>query len=705
MSETFKHSACISLKVSLACYLFNLPLKLPRNRGKGKNLSAGGFSLSVFSIYYIEEALVEAECYMIVVLSKKISSHDKELVRIYLKARGFSIREQDFGEDAIIGAIGKGVVDIRELGLLPGVERVTATSKPYELASRETQSEDSIVTIGPVKIGGARISVIAGPCAVESKEQIRETAARVRESGAVLLRGGAYKPRTSPYAFQGLGMKGLEYMKAAGEEQGMPIVTEVVSPELATQMNDLTDMFQIGARNMQNFELLKKVGSLGKPVLLKRGPSATIEEWLLSAEYLLASGTKDVVLCERGIRTFETYTRNTLDISAIPVVKGLSHLPVIVDPSHAVGIRAKVAPAALAAIAAGADGLTVEVHPRPDEALSDGPQSLIPDQFEKLMRDIEAMAPVVGKALLRTPRPSSPHSPRAKDMTLSVRTIASAVAFCGEAGAFAEQALMRAFGEDAPRISTESFRGVFDAVLDGSAMAGVVPVENSLAGSVHENYELFLRYPDIAMVGELKLRIMHCLIGDEHAALDSIVIVRSHPQGFAQCRAFLDKHPNWQLEPYNNTATAVASIAREGAIKVAAIAGEAAARAYGLKTLVSGIETNPLNYTRFAIISRRVGDRAPVPPSLGSDMPNKASFVFSVPDTPGSLFACLKVLSERGINLSKLESRPIQGQPWRYLFYVDVNVPEASNIFNTVVDELKSKTEDFHFLGVYRASL
>lgn len=642
---------------------------------------------------------------MIVVLSKRISSHDKELVRIYLKARGFSIREQGFGEDAIIGATGKGVVDIRELGLLPGVERVTATSKPYELASRETQSEDSIVTIGSVKIGGARISVIAGPCAVESKEQIRETAARVRESGAVLLRGGAYKPRTSPYAFQGLGMKGLEYMKAAGEEQGMPIVTEVVSPELATQMNDLTDMFQIGARNMQNFELLKKVGSLGKPVLLKRGPSATIEEWLLSAEYLLASGTKDVVLCERGIRTFETYTRNTLDISAIPVVKGLSHLPVIVDPSHAVGIRAKVAPVALAAIAAGADGLTVEVHPRPDEALSDGPQSLIPAQFEKLMRDIEAMAPVVGKALMRTPRPSSQHSPAAQAITASTGSIASAVAFCGEAGAFAEQALMRVFGEDAPRISTESFSGVFDAVLDGSAIAGVVPVENSLAGSVHENYELFLRYPDIAMVGELKLRIVHCLIGDEHATLDSIAIVRSHPQGFAQCRAFLDKHPNWQLEPYNNTATAVASIAREGAIKVAAIAGEAAARAYGLKTLISGIETNPLNYTRFVIISRRVGDKAPVPSSLGSDIPNKASFVFSVLDKPGCLFACLKVLSERGINVSKLESRPIQGQPWRYLFYVDVNIPEASEVFNTVVDELKSKTEIFHFLGAYRASL
>ena len=643
---------------------------------------------------------------MIVVLSRGISAHDKEMVRIYLKDRGFSIREQNFGEDAIIGASGKGVLDVRELGLLPGVERVAATSKPYELASRETRAEDTIVTVGNVKIGGSRITVIAGPCAVESKEQIMETAARVRESGAVMLRGGAYKPRTSPYAFQGLGMRGLEFMKAAGEEHGMPIVTEVVSPELAVQMQDLTDMFQIGARNMQNFELLKKVGSLGKPVLLKRGPSATIEEWLLSAEYLLASGTGDVVFCERGIRTFETYTRNTLDISAIPVIKSLSHLPVIVDPSHAVGIRAKVSSAGLAAIAAGADGLTVEVHPRPDEALSDGPQSLYPEQFEKLMRDVEALAPVVGKELLRTPRP---HYYAAVSAAFDSEAPA---AFSGESGAFAEQALMRAFGDDAPRVQTGGFKAVFDAVLDGSASAGVIPVENSLAGSVHENYDLFLRYPDVAMVGELKLRIVHCLIADERAELDSIRIIRSHPQGFAQCKDFLDKHPDWTLEPCNNTAAAVASIAREGAVKVAAIAGEAAARAHGLKVLKEGIETNPLNYTRFVIISRRAGGKergelsaAPVPPSLGSGKPNKASLVFSVSDEPGSLFACLKIMSDRGINLSKLESRPIQGKPWEYLFYVDVSIPDAAEVFDAAIAELKTRTRDFHFLGAYRAAV
>ncbi|MDR2343697.1 MAG: 3-deoxy-7-phosphoheptulonate synthase [Spirochaetaceae bacterium] len=641
---------------------------------------------------------------MIVVLAKDISPHDAEMVRLYLKDRGFTVRDQAFGDAALLGAAGKGQMDIRELSLLPGVERVAATSKPYELASRETRSEDSIVSIGPVKIGGARISVIAGPCAVESREQIAETAAMVRESGAVMLRGGAYKPRTSPYAFQGLGMKGLEYMKAAAELYNMPIVTEVVSPELAEKMKELTDMFQIGARNMQNFELLKKVGSLGKPVLLKRGPSATIEEWLLSAEYLLASGTRDVVLCERGIRTFETYTRNTLDISAIPVVKALSHLPVIVDPSHAVGIRDKVAPAALAAIAAGADGLTIEVHPNPDAALSDGPQSLYPAQFESLMRDIEALSPVVGKELLRTPNIDVSASAGRASAVVSEK-----IAFSGESGAFAEQALIRAFGEEAARLQTDSFNAVFDAVLDGSAAFGVIPLENSLVGSVHENYDLLIRYPDIAISGEIKLRIVHCLIANKDATLDSIKIVRSHPQGFAQCRDFLAGHPDWQLETWSNTASAVMSIAQEAGkdaiLSVAAIASESAAKAWCLKTLKTGVETDPRNYTRFVIIARRQGDGVRIPPSMGQQTPDKASLVFSVKDEPGSLYRCLKILSEEGINLSKLESRPILGQPWNYMFYVDVSIPESGDVFEKALAKFKAQAGNFNFLGRYRASL
>jgi 3-deoxy-7-phosphoheptulonate synthase len=549
---------------------------------------------------------------------------------------------------------------------------------------------------------------------VESREQIMETAGLVRESGAVMLRGGAYKPRTSPYAFQGLGMKGLEYMREAGDKYGMPIVTEVVSPELADMMKDLTDVFQIGARNMQNYELLKKVGSIGKAVLLKRGPSATIEEWLLSAEYLLAAGTKDVILCERGIRTFETYTRNTLDISAIPVVKKLSHLPVLVDPSHAVGIRAKVSPVALAAIAAGADGLTVEVHPHPEKALSDGPQSLYPEQFEKLMRDIEALAPVVGKELLRTPQPADGRSISAAVFTspnagLDSGAAASpeAIAFSGERGTFAEQALFRAFGEEAHSIGVGSFAAVFDAVLEGKARYGVVPIENSLTGSIHENYDLFIRYPDISVVGELKLRIVHCLIGTQDAKIEGIKTVRSHPQGFGQCRDFLEKYPAWTLEPCSDNGSAALSVQRENDPKVAAIAGEVAAKVYGLKVLKAGVETNPLNYTRFVVIARSGTDGAEptIPSGLASGALNKASLVFSTPNEPGSLFACLQVLSERGINLSKLESRPIPGKPWRYLFYADVSIPEKEGAFDAAMDAFKKKTEDFHFLGAYRASL
>ncbi|MDR2468091.1 MAG: 3-deoxy-7-phosphoheptulonate synthase [Spirochaetaceae bacterium] len=646
---------------------------------------------------------------MIVVLSKDISEHDTKLVRAFLEDNGYKAREQTFGDDTLLSASGKGQLDTRELQLLPGVVRVAATSKPYELASRETQAEDSIVTVGPVKVGGARITVIAGPCAVESREQIAETAARVRESGAVILRGGAFKPRTSPYAFQGLGMKGLEYMKEAGEALGMPIVTEVVSPELALQMKDLTDMFQIGARNMQNFELLKRVGSLGRPVLLKRGASATIEEWLLSAEYLLASGARDVILCERGIRTFETFTRNTLDISAIPVVKGLSHLPVIVDPSHALGIRAYVNAASLAAVAVGADGLAVEVHTNPDAAFSDGPQSLYPDQFEKLMRDVEALAPVAGKELQRLP---SPKSLAASDgtafsgaWTAAFSLVGEKVAFSGRSGAFAERALINIFGEETQRLPVPSFSSVFDAVLDGSAAFGVVPVENSLTGSIHENYDLFLRYPDIVIVGELKLRIVHCLMAIEGTTLSEIKTIRSHAQGFAQCRNFLDEHTEWYLETHPTTADAVLSIAKEKSRTIAAIASEAAAKAHGLNILKAGIENNPQNYTRFVVISRKQDGKQLVPAALGAQKPNKASLVFSVADKPGSLLLSLQCLSGEGINMTKLESRPILGQPWNYLFYVDFTIPEDEGLLQKALEDLKKEAVTMQVLGVYRAAV
>jgi 3-deoxy-7-phosphoheptulonate synthase len=651
---------------------------------------------------------------MVILLEKHITPEQKRDLRNYLETKGYQVREIVGQEETIFGAVGIPRVDPREVELLPGVQRVIPISKPYKLASRELKKEDTIVPVGPIKVGGKRIVVIAGPCAVESREQILETARIVRSSGAVALRGGAFKPRTSPYSFQGLGEEGLKYLKEAGETYGMPIVTEVVATEYVDLMESYVDLFQIGARNMQNFELLKKVGRTGKPVLLKRGLSATIEEWLMAAEYLLAHGTDHVILCERGIRTFETYTRNTLDISAIPVIKKLSHLPILVDPSHATGIREKVSPVALAAIAAGADGLIIEVHPDPSKALSDGAQSLFPEQFEKLMRDIEVLAPVVGKEVAKLPSLEQERKEGAQIEkgeysgsrwrlhSIAVdRPVPSGqiprIAFQGERGAYSEMATLNYFHFEVETSPQRSFQDVFDAVLEGKVEYGIVPLENSLAGSIHENYDLFLRYPDIKIVGETKLRIVHSLIGLPDATIEGIRKVFSHPQGLAQCARFLDEHPYMEKVPFYDTAGSVAHVAKEGKKEYAAIAHEGAARIYGMKVLKSGIETNPLNYTRFAILARaelEVGET-----------PNKASIVFSTPDKPGSLFRCMKVLADRNLNMKKLESRPIPGKPWQYMFYVDLELPEDLGIFQEAIAEIGALSEDeVRVLGLYRAS-
>jgi len=627
---------------------------------------------------------------VVIVLSHTIKESEKIALRLYLETKGFKIREIVGEEETIIGAVGIHPVDIREVEMLAGVERVIPITKPYKMASREFKKEDTVIAVGPVKIGGLRIVTIAGPCAVESREQIMESARLVRESGAVMLRGGAFKPRTSPYSFQGLGEEGIRYLKEAGEAEGMPIVTEIVAAAHADMMKEYVDVFQIGTRNMQNFELLKVVGSLKKPVILKRGYSATIEEWLMAAEYLLAHGTEDVVLCERGIRTFETYTRNTLDLSAIPIIKKLSHLPIVVDPSHATGIREKVPPMALAAVAAGADGLILEVHPDPGCALSDGPQSLYPVQFEKLMRDMEALAPVLGKEIARLPEEHPA-------VSLSRQQRASReVAFQGERGAFSEMALIRFFdnNELIPQPSG-SFREVFESVLTGKAEYGILPIENSLSGSIHENYDLLLQYPDIKIVGEQKIRIVHNLIGLPGTSLDEIKNVYSHPQGIAQCSRFLDGYPGWNRIPFYDTAGSVAHIAREGRKENGAIASQEAARVYKMEVLKEGIETNPRNYTRFVILARE--ERSKIA------NPNTVSIVFSTPDKPGALYLLLKVLAERHLNMKKLESRPIPGKPWQYMFYADIEMMENPEKFSQAVEAMKKETEDFRILGIYKS--
>ena len=302
----------------------------------------------------------------------------------------------------VIGAVGdeRGKVVLQSIELMEGVENVVPILKPYKLASREVKRETSIIKISDsVAIGGKGIIVIAGPCAVESEEQIIEVATAVKEAGASVLRGGAFKPRTSPYAFQGMKEEGLRLLAKAREETGLPIITEVVNPETAELVAEYADILQIGTRNSQNFELLKKLGQIKKPILLKRGMSMTIQELLMSAEYILSEGNQSVILCERGIRTFETATRNTLDLSAIPVLKQKTHLPVVVDPSHATGNYQYVAPMSFAAVAAGADGLIVEVHPDPEHASSDGPQSLKPENFAAMMEKLRLFAEVSDRSI------------------------------------------------------------------------------------------------------------------------------------------------------------------------------------------------------------------------------------------------------------------------------------------------------------------
>jgi 3-deoxy-7-phosphoheptulonate synthase len=338
---------------------------------------------------------------MVVVMQEGASEEQVQRVINKLMDMGFDIHRSTGVAQTVLGAVGvRPDFDHRDIELLDGVEAVHRISSPYKLASRHFRPEGSIIQLGEgVAVGGTQIVMMAGPCSVESAAQVDTIAACVAEQGTRVLRGGAFKPRSSPYSFQGLGPKGLELIRQAADKYHLLVVSEVMDQTQITLMMDYVDVFQVGARNMQNFNLLKELGKVSKPVLLKRGISATVEELLLSAEYIMSGGNYDVVLCERGIRTFESSTRNTLDVSAIPVVQKLSHLPIIADPSHATGRRDKVPPMARAAVAAGADGLLIEVHHDPDKALSDGAQALYPDQFAQLMKELRMIAPAVGRTI------------------------------------------------------------------------------------------------------------------------------------------------------------------------------------------------------------------------------------------------------------------------------------------------------------------
>jgi 3-deoxy-7-phosphoheptulonate synthase len=335
---------------------------------------------------------------MLVVMKQHATQDEVDGVVEKIRALGLTPHAIPGAQRVAIGITGnKGSLDPSLFEILPGVAEAIRVSQPFKLVSREVKEEDTVIDVGGVPLGGGKLAIMAGPCSVESKEQVLEAAHAVKAAGARFLRGGAFKPRTSPYEFQGLAEEGLRLLALAREETGLKIVTEVMDVETLPMVADYADVLQIGARNMQNFSLLKVLGDVKRPILLKRGPSATIREWLMAAEYVVSRGNYQVALCERGIRTFETMTRNTLDLNAVPVLKALTHLPVVVDPSHGIGLRAHVGAMARAAVAAGADGLIVEVHPRPEKALSDGAQSLTPAEFDELMRQVRVIAGAIGR--------------------------------------------------------------------------------------------------------------------------------------------------------------------------------------------------------------------------------------------------------------------------------------------------------------------
>ncbi len=341
---------------------------------------------------------------MVVVMEERASEEQVQHVIAQLVEKGFDVHRSTGQLRSVLGAVGGNrSFDTRLIQVMDGVQEVLRITEPYKLASRTFKPERSTVAFGEFRVGGDEVIVMAGPCSVETEEQIAASAAAVKKAGAKILRGGAFKPRSSPYSFQGLGEEGLRMMRTAADAEGLKVVSEVMDVGQIEVVARYADILQVGARNMQNYSLLRELGKTRMPVLLKRGIAATIEEWLLSAEYVLSGGNTDVILCERGIRTFESYTRNTLDISAIPVIQKLSHLPIIADPSHGTGLRDKVTPMARAAIAAGADGLIIEVHPDPDHALSDGAQSIFPRQFDRLMAELRIIAPAIGRSICLEP--------------------------------------------------------------------------------------------------------------------------------------------------------------------------------------------------------------------------------------------------------------------------------------------------------------
>lgn len=632
---------------------------------------------------------------MIVVLKPDVKSEQIDWITKKLSDKGLELHSISGEERTVLAVVGTTLPDPREVQLFPGVARVMRVSKPYKLASREAAAETSKISLGPYGpvIGGSQVVVMAGPCSIEGRDKFLEIAGMVHKAGAGVLRGGAFKPRSSPYSFQGLGEEGLKILQEAGEKYQLATVTEVMSPSQVELVNRYADVLQVGTRNMQNFELLKEIGMQDKPVLLKRGLAATIEELLMSAEYILSGpGNAQVILCERGIRTFESSTRNTLDLSAIPVLRKLTHLPILVDPSHGTGVRTYVASMAMAAVAAGADALMIECHQNPPEAFSDGAQSLYPEQLERLMKDISVIAPVVGKQV------EGLHRQKIPEGFVTPTEGVEKIGLQGLSGSFSQKAIHQYFGADAVTQSYETFEELFEGVRSGEVGHAMVPVENSLTGSIHINYDLLLEHEELAIVGELKVRIQHNLVANPGVELDDVETIFSHPQAAAQCDRFLGSNRDWKVVNMYDTAGSAEHIVNNSLVRSAAISSLAAAEKRGLKVLKEGIESHPRNFTRFLVVTQKANQ------NKAAAQADKASVVFDTADSPGALYKTLECFSKHSINLKKLESRPIAGKPWEYMFYLDLQIPDEPKKLDEALAELESLAPYFRELGRYKSA-
>lgn len=519
---------------------------------------------------------------MIVVLKSGVDEAKVELLKKWISEKGLVISPIYGAEKTVLGLVGDtSHLSVDEVSMHEAVEKVLKVQEPFKKANRKFHPDNSVIKVGNVLVGGKDLVVIAGPCSVESEEQIIRVAQQVKNCGASMLRGGAFKPRTSPYSFQGLRLEGLMLLKKAGEAAGLPIVSEITNINYLEVFEQYVDLIQVGARNMQNFELLKELGKIKKPILLKRGFSNTLEELLMACEYIMNEGNQDVILCERGIRTFETYTRNTLDLSAVPALKRMSHLPVLVDPSHGSGLSWMVEPLSKAAIAAGADGLIIEVHNDPGKALSDGPQSITPAEFSYIMPKLREYARLEGRRI------SIPHT----------------VAYAGTPGSFANEAAEKLYPTHV-HTGFERFEDVFDAVLNGKAEIGVVPVENSLAGKVTEVIEM-LEDDRLEITDRIKLPIRLMLVAPAGTDLSGIRKIYSHEKAFGQCRKFLSTMPDCRLISYSTTSAAASAVAAINDKYSAAIASETAARLNRLEILQESIQDDENDYTEFVVFRKK----------------------------------------------------------------------------------------------------